>query len=86
MSHTALYSQMIGFVGRHWPSHTAQQHLQWYDMASRGRLLLQQPKGSCMLQFENQPQHCPLTLEDEIEWYWVVDTVNGENNRKAGPG
>ena len=37
MSQTAHYSQVVGFVGGTGPVTGAQQHLQWCDLACRGR-------------------------------------------------
>ena len=42
----------------------------------------QQPKGSCKFQFENQPSVLSPHLEDiGSSWHWVVDAVDGEDNR-----
>ena len=42
----------------------------------------QQPKGSCKLQFENQPSVLAPHLEDVASsWHWVVDAIDGEDNR-----
>ena len=45
----------------------------------------QEPKGSCKLQFENQPSVLSPNLEDvSSTWHWVVDAVDGEDNRRQG--
>ena len=42
----------------------------------------QQPKGSCKFQFENQPSVLSPHLEDVgLSWHWVVDAIDGEDNR-----
>ena len=42
----------------------------------------QEPKGSCKLQFENQPSVLSPNLEDvSSTWHWVVDAIDGEDNR-----
>ena len=45
----------------------------------------QQPKGSCKLQFENQPSVLSPHLEDVgSTWHWVVDAIDGEDDRGQG--
>ena len=45
----------------------------------------QQPKGSCKLQFENQLSVLSPNLEYlGLRWQWVVDAIDGEDNRGQG--
>ena len=45
----------------------------------------QQPKGSCKLQFEDQPSVLSPHLEDVgSTWHWVLDAIDGEDNRGQG--
>ena len=46
---------------------------------------MQQPKGSCKFLFENHPSGFSPHLEDVgLSWDWVVDTIDGEDNRGQG--
>ena len=54
MSQTALLSQVVGFVGGTGPATGAQQHLQWFDLACRGRPLpTSSPRVLASPRFEN---------------------------------
>ena len=45
----------------------------------------QQPRGSCKFLFENHPSRFSPHLEDVgSTWHWVVDAVDGEDNRGQG--
>jgi len=45
----------------------------------------QQPKGSCKILFENYPSGYSPQIEDVgLNWDWVVDAVDGEDNRGQG--
>ena len=46
---------------------------------------LNQLKGFCKFLFENQPSGLSPHLEDVgLSWQWVVDAVDGEDNRGQG--
>ena len=45
MSQTALHSQVVCFVGGTGPATGAQQHLQWFDLACRGRIFSATAQG-----------------------------------------
>ena len=85
VSHTALTSQMIGFVGGTGPATgPAASAMRWHGL-QRAPFSQKHPKGSCKLQFENQPSVLSSHLEDVgSTWHWVVDAVNGEDNRRQG--
>ena len=54
MPQTALLSQVVGFVGGTGPATGAQQHLQWFDLACRGRPLpTSSPRVLASPRFEN---------------------------------
>jgi len=54
MSQTALHSQVVGFVGSTGPATGAQQYLQWFDLACRGRPLpTSSPRVPASPRFEN---------------------------------
>ena len=45
----------------------------------------QQPRGSCKLQFENQPSVLSPHLDGiGLSWQWVVEAVDSEDNRGQG--
>ena len=47
--------------------------------------LNQKPLGFCKFLFENQPSRLSPHLEDVgSSWHWVVDAVDGEDNRGQG--
>ena len=62
------------FCGRHWPSHKAQNHLQWpADVA----LLPTAIRGFLQLQFENQPSVLSRHLNGVgLSWQRVVDAID----------
>ena len=76
----------VWFCGSHWPSHRAQQHLQWCDMASRGR-----PPPSSSLRvpasprFENQPPGLSPHLDVSLGGYWIVYPIDSEDSRRQCP-
>ena len=44
-----------------------------------------QPKGSCKILFENHPSGFSPQIEDVgLSWDWVVDAIDGEDNRGQG--
>ena len=82
MSHTALYSQVIGFVGGTGPAAGLSSICNGVTWPPEGAPSQKQPKGSCKLQFENQPSVLSPHLEDvDSSWHWVVDAIDGEDNR-----
>ena len=82
MSHTALYSQVIGSVGGAGPATGPSSICNGLTWPPEGAPSQQQPKGSCKLQFENQPSVLSPHLEDvDSSWHWVVDAIDGEDNR-----
>ena len=45
----------------------------------------QQPKGSCKFLFSNHPSGLsPHLVDVGSSWHWVVDAVDGEDNRGQG--
>ena len=83
MSHTALNSQVIGFVGAQAQASAAS--IMVLHGLQRAPSSQQQPKGSCKLQFENQPSVLSPHLEDVgSTWHCVADAVDGEDNRGQG--
>ena len=83
MSHRALYFQVIGFVGAQAQASAAS--IMVLHGLQRAPSSQQQPKGSCKLQFENQPSVLSPHLEDvDSSWHWVVDAIDGEDNRRQG--
>ena len=63
------------------PQGSAASAMVWHGL-QRAPSFQQQPKGSCKLQFENQPSVFSPHLEDVgLSWHWVVDAIDGEDNR-----
>ena len=83
MSHRALTSQVIGFVGAQAQASAAS--IMVLHGLQRAPSSQQQPRGSCKLQFENQLSVLSPHLEDVgSTWHWVVDAIDGEDNRGQG--
>ena len=85
MSQRAVYSQVVGSVGDTGPA----TRLRASAMVSHGLQMApssqQQPRGSCKLQFENQPSVLSPHLDGVgLSWHWVVDAFDGEVNRGQG--
>ena len=84
-SHTALYSQgIVLWEALAQPQGSAASAMVWHGL-QRAPSSQQQPKSSCKLQFENQPSVFSPHLEDVgSTWHWVVDAIDGEDNRGQG--
>ena len=84
MSQMTLYSQVVSFVGGSGqPQGSASAIV--IDGVQRAASSPQQPKGSCKFLFENHPSGFYPQLEDVgLSWDWVVETINGADNRGQG--
>ena len=77
MSHT-----VIGFVGGTGPATGLSSICNGVTWPPEGTLLPAAAQGFCKLQFENQPSVFSPHLEDVgLSWHWVVDAIDGEDNR-----
>ena len=85
VSHTALYSQVIGFVVGTGPATGLSSICNGLSWPPEGALLPAAAQEFCKLQFENQTSVFSPYLEDVgSSWHWVVDTIDGEDNRGKG--
>ena len=84
MSQMTLYSQVVSFVGGSGqPQGSASAIV--IDGVQRAASSPQQPKGSCKFLFENHPSGSSPHLGDVgLSWDWVVDAIDGEDNRGQG--
>ena len=85
MSQMALYSQVVLL----WQALAQQQGSAASAIVQDGLHRVpysqQQPKGSCKILFENHPSGYSSQIEDVgLNWDWVVDAVDGEDNRRQG--
>ena len=84
MSHTALNSQVIGFVGVTGPATGLSSICNGLTWPPEGACIPAAAQGflSCKLQLENQPSVLSPHLENVASsWQWVVDAIDGEDNR-----
>ena len=85
MSQTALYSQVVGSVGGTGPATSLSCICNCVTWPGDVPSSQQQPKGSCKLQFENQPSVLSPHLDGvDLSWHWVVDAIDGEVNGGQG--
>ena len=85
MSQTTIYSQVVCFVGVSGQPQGSATSAIVQDGLQRTPSSQQQPKGSCKFLFENHPSGFSPHLEDGgLSWDWVVDTIDGEDNRGQG--
>ena len=87
MSHTALTSQVIGFVGGTGPATGLSSICNGLTWPPEGACIPAAAQGflSCKLQLENQPSVLSPHLDDVgSTWHCVVDAVDGEDNRGQG--
>ena len=81
MSQTALYSQVVHVAGCGEPQGSTASAIV-RDGLQRALSSQQQPKVSFKFLFENHPSGFSPPLEDVgLSWAWVVDTIDGEDNR-----
>ena len=84
MSHTALNSQVIGFVGVTGPATGLSSICNGLTWPPEDTFLPAAVQGflSCKLKLENQPSVLSPHLDDVgSTWHCVVDAVDGEDNR-----
>ena len=85
MSQTALYSQVVRLVGGSGQPQGSAASAIVCEGLKRAPSSQQQPTGSCNFLFENHPSGFSPHLEDGgLSWDWVVDTIDGEDNRGQG--
>ena len=84
MSQTALYSQVVSFVGGSGqPQGSASAIV--IDGVQRAASSPQQPKGSCKILFENHPSGLsPHLMDVGSSWHWVFDAIDSEDNKGQG--
>ena len=81
MSQTALYSQVVHVAGCGEPQGSTASAIV-RDGLQRAPFSQQQPKCYFKLLFENHPSDLSPHLEDVgLSLDWVVDTIDGEDNR-----
>ena len=85
MSQMALYFQVVRLVGVSGQAQgSAASAIVCFGL-QRVPSSQKQPKGSCKFLFENHPSGFSPHLEDVgLSWAWVVDTIDGEDNRGQG--
>ena len=85
MSQMALYSQEVRLVGGSGLPQPLTASAMVRDSLQRAPSSQQQPEGSCKFLLENHPSGFSPHLEDVgLSWDWVVDAIDGEDNRGQG--
>ena len=82
MSQMALYSHVVHLVGGSGQPQASAACAVVRVGLQRASSSQPQPRGSCKLLFENHLSGFSPQLENVgLSWDWVVDTIDGEDNR-----
>ena len=82
MSQRALYSQVVHVVGGSGPAPGLRSICNSARWPAEGALLPAAAQVLFQAPFENHPSDLSPHLEDVgLSWDWVVDTIDGEDNR-----